>query len=172
MRAVKVVSHKKTPTDRIKNETALHQRCFFHPNVMKLNEVFDVPNYTCFVMPRMSYSMEVLGIVEELRARNLFRQMVDAVAHVHLHMIIHHDVKLHNFIVDEKSFVYLSDFGLARYMGADMVCTETLGTPYFVAPEIAADVFRNDKNEIPLGMIVCFFLFFLFFIFLGIGEGK
>lgn len=151
VRAVKVVSHKKTPTDRIKNETILHQRCFFHPNVMKLNEVFEIPNYTCFVMPRMSYSMEKLGIVEELCVRNLFRQMVDAVAHVHLNKIIHHDVKLHNFIVDEKNFVYLSDFGLSRYMGTDIVCTETLGTPKFVAPEIVADVFRNEKNKIPLG---------------------
>jgi len=40
--------------------------------------------------------------------------MTKGLSYIHSKRIIHRDIKLHNFLLDEKKHVKLIDFGLAR----------------------------------------------------------
>ena len=54
--------------------------------------------------------------------------------------IIHRDIKPENLLYSSKdpaqAIIKVSDFGLARFVGAGIFATTTCGTPGYVAPEI------------------------------------
>lgn len=64
-----------------------------------------------------------------------------AVQHAHQHALLHRDLKPGNILFDEEEKAYVSDFGIAKLTDADAALTVTsavLGTPHYLAPEIAA----------------------------------
>src|SRR5262245_19569027 len=71
----------------------------------------------------------------------LVATLADAVQFAHERGVLHRDLKPGNVLFDEAGRPYVSDFGLAKLVGADSDLThsvELLGTPHYVAPEIAA----------------------------------
>lgn len=150
-RAIKVVSQDEVPPSMIANEAKMHEMCHKHPNVLKLSNVFTVAPYTYFVMPRMQYSLDKRQYMTRDFVRTIFRQMVSAVAHVHGQRVIHHDVKLGNFMITDNDVVFFGDFGLATFMGESPACFLLQGTPNAIAPEMALDIFRTAKYEPLIG---------------------
>ena len=67
--------------------------------------------------------------------------VADAVQHAHTRAVLHRDLKPANILFDEKDRAFVSDFGLAKLLGdADAHLTHStavLGTPHYLAPEIA-----------------------------------
>lgn len=147
VRAVKVIAHNKIPKELIDNEVEKHQKCYFHPNIMKLNRVFSTNEYTFMVMPRMSGSLNTMGMMTEDQAKIFFRQMVDAVKHVHLQGVVHHDIKRENFMYDENQQISLSDFGLCELVNSEKRVFRVCGTPNTAAPEVLLDFFRYGRGE-------------------------
>jgi WD40 repeat protein len=71
----------------------------------------------------------------------LMATLADAVHFAHERGVLHRDLKPGNVLFDEHGHVYVSDFGLAKVVGDDSSLTRSadfLGTPHYVAPEIAA----------------------------------
>jgi serine/threonine protein kinase len=68
--------------------------------------------------------------------RHIFRQIVQAVAHLHKHGIVHRDIKDENVIVDNTGHVQLIDFGSAAYLKPDQKFDTFAGTLDYCAPEI------------------------------------
>src|ERR1041385_1678473 len=67
--------------------------------------------------------------------------MAEAVQFAHERGVLHRDLKPGNVLFDEAGRPYVSDFGLAKLAGADSDLTRSvdfLGTPHYVAPEVAA----------------------------------
>jgi serine/threonine protein kinase len=71
-------------------------------------------------------------------AARLIAQVADGLDAVHAAGLVHRDVKPHNVIVDEEGDAHLTDFGLAKAMGATTGLTATgqvIGTVDYMAPE-------------------------------------
>jgi WD40 repeat protein/serine/threonine protein kinase len=67
----------------------------------------------------------------------LMLEVLEGLAHAHVHGVVHRDVKPSNVLVTAKGRAHLFDFGLAR-LDADLSLTQTgefVGTPYYAAPE-------------------------------------
>ena len=68
------------------------------------------------------------------------RQLLDALAYMHLNNVTHRDLKLENLLLarpNDISSVVIADFGLARNAKtARQVFQTQCGTPSYVAPEI------------------------------------
>ncbi|XP_050090418.1 cyclin-dependent kinase 2 [Anopheles aquasalis] len=69
--------------------------------------------------------------------KSYMHQMLDAIAHCHLHRILHRDLKPQNLLVDRKGHLKLADFGLARAVNLPIrVFTHEVVTLWYRAPEI------------------------------------
>ena len=74
------------------------------------------------------------------RIAELVATLADAVHFAHEHGVLHRDLKPGNVLFDEAGRPYVSDFGLAKLMDAETDLTRStdfLGTPHYVAPEVA-----------------------------------
>src|SRR5437773_3575337 len=66
--------------------------------------------------------------------------LADAVQFAHDRGVLHRDLKPSNILFDEQNRPYVSDFGLAKLANTETDLTRSvdfLGTPHYVAPEIA-----------------------------------
>jgi translation initiation factor 2-alpha kinase 4 len=111
--------------------------------------------------------------VEE--AWRLFRQILEGLVHIHSLGIIHRDLKPDNIFIDVANSPRIGDFGLAtsgQYhladkatafgLNLDVDMTRSIGTTFYVAPELRSNVSGsyNDKVDMySLGIIffeMCF----------------
>lgn len=88
----------------------------------------------------------------------LFRQVAEAVMHLHRHLIIHRDLKPANILVTADGTAKLVDFGIARLLGeARMALTTRLGlmTPDYASPEqVRGGAISTGTDVYLLGMLL------------------
>ncbi len=72
----------------------------------------------------------------------LIARLADALGYAHQRGVLHRDVKPANILFDSEDRVYLADFGLAKLESSSAAgltrSTALLGTPAYMAPEVAA----------------------------------
>ena len=61
--------------------------------------------------------------------------IISALYYIHSKNIIHRDIKPENLVLDEKGYVRITDFGIAKYYTINNA-KETSGTPGYMAPEV------------------------------------
>ena len=71
----------------------------------------------------------------EEQARFFAACLVLALRYVHANNYLHRDIKPENLVFDEKGFLRVTDFGIARKANPDNA-KETSGTPGYMAPEV------------------------------------
>lgn len=79
----------------------------------------------------------------------LFEPMCAAIEHVHSHDLLHRDLKPSNIIIRSDDRPVITDFGIARAIGAEKVTLPgmVVGTAEYLAPEQASGVSRDDKRS-------------------------
>lgn len=81
------------------------------------------------------------GPLEAKRAVKYVMDVARAIDYAHSHGVVHRDLKPANVLIDEHDRVVITDFGLAKQMGAEQGLTATgatLGTPSYMSPEQAS----------------------------------
>ncbi|HTH49942.1 MAG TPA: serine/threonine-protein kinase, partial [Candidatus Limnocylindria bacterium] len=117
-----------------------------HPDILPVYAVGETDGLPWFTMKSVGggslahrikdYSGRWLEIAE------LIARMARALAFAHERGVLHRDVKPGNILFDEAGRSYLADFGLAKQLGPEShsltLAAEVLGTPDYLAPELAA----------------------------------
>ncbi|KAG0486324.1 hypothetical protein HPP92_008419 [Vanilla planifolia] len=80
--------------------------------------------------------------MREEEAAELMQALMEAVALCHRRGVAHRDLKPDNIMFDGKGRLLLADFGSAECFGDGRAMRGIVGTPYYVAPEVAARGFR------------------------------
>ena len=98
------------------------------------------------------YINKVSGPINEIRAINIFLQVLDGIHHIHKLNIVHRDIKPSNIIIDEKDEIKLLDFGIAKDYSNDpnltVVGQSVGGTPMFMSPEHISNAKITVQSDI------------------------
>lgn len=95
-----------------------------HPNIVEMEGFFeDEINYYIEMKPHGLPGMDLFDYIElranmdEGECRNIFRQVVDAIHHLHTKaLVVHRDIKDENVVLDGEGRIKLIDFGSAAYI--------------------------------------------------------
>src|SRR5690606_13467775 len=82
-------------------------------------------------------------------AVNLARQVLEALRHAHQHGVVHRDIKPQNILLTATGQVKVTDFGIARAVGASTLAdTEgVIGTAHYLSPEQAKGRFTGAQTD-------------------------
>lgn len=71
----------------------------------------------------------------EQETRFILASIINALDHIHSKGILHRDVKPENLVFDDRGYILLTDFGIAKYWRPEN-SEDTSGTPGYMAPEV------------------------------------
>lgn len=151
-RAMKIVDRKKFVQFQSARESRLSladeanlAASLDHPGIVKCFEWFQTEAHLYLVMELVEGGdllQDILekGAFEEHPARELFRQVCEAVAYLHDRSVVHRDLKPDNILLTSRdrnlAKPKLADLGLARKNMKSRDCRTFCGTPHYFAPEV------------------------------------
>lgn len=92
-------------------------------------------------------------------AKEFFKQLIDAISHLHSKNIAHRDIKLENILLDERLNIKLADLGYSSYFNPKKLYKHPVGTSSYFAPEIHANIaFSVERADLFAAAIVLFTL--------------
>ncbi|NWZ56266.1 HUNK kinase, partial [Haliaeetus albicilla] len=161
--AIKVIDKRKAKQDsyvlkNMKREPRIHQM-IKHPNVVRLYETLETDNSYYMVM-ELCHGGDLLDRIcdkkrlAEREVRRYTRQILSAVEHLHCQGIVHRDLKIENFLLDENNNIKIvvSDFGLSNTAKFKDLSQELLhtqcGSPAYAAPELLAHRKYGPKVDV------------------------
>ena len=125
-----------------------------HPNIVTVHDVGEDRGRDYLVME----FVEGVPLDHLLRTRRplplhevlaIGEQVAQALDYAHTHSIIHRDVKPGNILLTRDGVVKVTDFGIARFAGAEATQTgQTVGTPSYMSPEQIAGLTLDGRSDI------------------------
>ena len=131
-----------------------------HPNIITLYDVGHTEDQVPWLAMGFVEGQTVAELLEGERLRSevvvsLVSQIAAAIDYAHTEGVIHRDIKPSNVIVFGGEKVKVTDFGIAKLMGADATHSGLMmGTPSYMSPEQAMGEELDGRTDIfSLGVV-------------------
>uniref|UniRef100_A0A4W5Q4E6 Serine/threonine-protein kinase PLK n=1 Tax=Hucho hucho TaxID=62062 RepID=A0A4W5Q4E6_9TELE len=157
MYAVKVIPQSRVSKphqrDKITNEIELH-KTLHHKHVVKFSHHFeDQDNIYIFLelcsRKSLAHIWKARHTLTDPEVRYYLRQIISGLKYLHNRGILHRDLKLGNFFVNENMELRLGDFGLAAKLETVEQRKKTIcGTPNYLAPEVLNRQGHGTESDI------------------------
>ncbi len=142
-----------------------------HPNVITVYDFGISPNGQPFIVMDYLQGISLADLIKNEgqigveRSIKILAQACDALDHAHKMGVIHRDVKPTNFVLinydEEKDFVKVVDFGVAKLMNAGpegqrlTQAGEVCGSPVYMSPEQCTGAELDQRSDIySMGIVV------------------
>ena len=159
-----VYACKKMSKKKIKNkkqfQTELNLlRTTDHPNIIKLYDIYEDNKYIYLIMEECDGGEFFDSLAKRAKEKNMytekecariFKQILEAVNYLHAHGVCHRDLKPENILfsnVADDSCLKLIDFGLSKVLDGESNMKKTVGTTFYMAPEVIQGNY-NEKCDI------------------------
>ena len=111
-----------------------------HPFIVNMHYAFQDKENLYLVMDLLNggdlrFHISRYRKFSEEQTRFFIANMIYALEYIHENNVIHRDIKPENLVLDEKGYVRITDFGIAKENMPDN-SSETSGTPGYMAPEV------------------------------------
>lgn len=131
-----------------------------HTNIVQVNDFFSFENDLYIAMefvegkPLSDIIGKDVGPIVSVKAVPLFTQILQGMAHAHQNGIVHRDIKPANILVRNDGIIKITDFGIAKVLGATMgTAGMKMGTIYYMSPEQMEGEEIDQRSDIySLGM--------------------
>ena len=130
-----------------------------HPNIVKVHD-YKREEDKCSILMQlaargdMKRYVDARGGVDEHEALHVAYQLLHALAHLHMHDVLHRDVKLDNVLLDDHEHVLLCDFGWVSPPG-DKERHILCGTYEYMSPEVVRQEYYDTKTDMwSLGILL------------------
>ena len=155
----------------IKREAEVLQQVSGHPAIVQLVDTYEDVQYLHLVTELCSGGMLFDRVIDktkkpftEREAATLSKSILSALAYLHEEKnIVHRDVKCENFLFAEGSTgssvasslsIKLIDFGMSRVDPIDQPMTTSIGTAYYVSPEVLNKSYGRKCDLWSVGVVV------------------
>jgi serine/threonine protein kinase len=111
-----------------------------HPFIVNMNYAFQDSENLYLVMDLLSggdlrYHISIRKKFSEEQTKFFAACIILGLDYLHTNNILHRDIKPENLVLDEKGYVRITDFGIAKVYQKENAA-ETSGTPGYMAPEV------------------------------------
>ena len=112
-----------------------------HKNIVKYYGNFTKSNHLYMILEfcaggAVSKLLKIIKKNEDIIRQYVF-QILEGLEYLHIHNIIHRDIKCANILIGKNGICKLADFGGAKRIKEEMTLNNTMqGTPNWMAPEI------------------------------------
>ena len=111
-----------------------------HPFIVNIHFAFQDSDYLyliCDHFPNgdLRYQLIHNKLYSERQVKFIIANILLSLEYIHLNNIIHRDIKPENILIDEKGYLAITDFGIARFKKEEN-SNEKSGTPGYMAPEV------------------------------------
>lgn len=132
-----------------------------HENIVDLKAVYEEEDYVHLLMElcaggELFHRIEQQGRLSEHEAHVIFKQLMEVVMYCHDKGIVHRDLKPENILLVSRSSspIKLADFGLATYIKPGQTLHVTVGSPFYIAPEVLAGGYNQAADVWSAGVIL------------------
>ena len=120
-----------------------------HPFIVNMHYAFQDKDNLYLVMDMLSggdlrYHCSRYRTFSEEQTRFFIACIIYSLEYIHSNNVIHRDIKPENLVLDDKGYVRITDFGIAKENILDN-SSETSGTPGYMSPE----VMNGDNHSFP-----------------------
>lgn len=134
-----------------------------HPNILRCYEIFE-DHFKFYLVTELCEGGTLFEKIKEFQSlneehiSNFMFQILSAVTYCHEDKnVIHRDLKPENILLEEKTGTFnikISDFGSACYFDPGKKIQKSLGTPYYVAPEVVNGEYDEKCDIWSCGIIM------------------
>lgn len=140
-----------------------------HPNIITVYDIDETEGGQLYLVMDLLEGTSVADLIKEKgyitadRALNIFSQVCAALGHAHRNGVIHRDLKPGNVMIcpteNDKDFVKLVDFGIAKVSGGDEQTVtqkgEIFGSPLYMSPEQCLGKQLDGRSDVySLGVVM------------------